>query len=89
MSITTVIIVLALALIIRAVLGSRTADHHRPTGGHQRRGCRTGKVEFASRGEANRVVHRSQTDRGSGYDHPLQRSYRCPHCGYWHTTSKR
>jgi len=51
--------------------------------------CRSGKVPFDSKADADRVVRRSQTQRRDGYDRPLQRSYRCPHCGHWHTTTQR
>jgi hypothetical protein len=50
--------------------------------------CRSGKVAFDSKADADRVVRRSQTDRREGYDRPLERSYRCPHCGRWHATSQ-
>jgi hypothetical protein len=61
-------------------------------GGHARGRtgrCRSGKVPFDSRADADRVVYRSQAERREGYDRPLERSYRCPHCGHWHTTSQR
>jgi hypothetical protein len=60
----------------------------RPSRGRATR-CRSGKVPFDSKADADRVVRRSQTQRRDGYDRPLQRSYRCPHCGHWHTTSQR
>jgi hypothetical protein len=60
----------------------------RPSRGRATR-CRSGKVPFDSKADADRVVRRSQTQRREGYDRPLQRSYRCPHCGHWHATSQR
>jgi hypothetical protein len=67
--------------------GTRRAPTRRPR--PPARPCRTGKVPFASKTDADRVVRQSQTQRRPGYDRPLQRSYRCPHCGHWHTTSQR
>jgi hypothetical protein len=64
----------------------RRRDHRTPA---RRARCRSGKVQFDSKADADRVVHRSQTKPRDGYDRPLERSYRCPDCGHWHTTSQR
>jgi hypothetical protein len=81
---------------LRACLGRQRPDGHdpgpapapAPTRRRREVRCRSGKVAFDSRADADRVVTRSQTQRRERYDRPLQRSYRCPHCGHWHTTSQ-
>jgi hypothetical protein len=88
-SLTTIIILLVVGLIIREIIRERFGRDARSDDSGRRGGCPTGKVEFATRGDANSVVRRSKADRGRGYDRPLQRSYHCPHCGSWHTTSRR
>lgn len=49
----------------------------------RRRVCRTGKVEFASRRAAVYAAER----RAEQYGVPAK-PYRCPHCRYWHLTTK-
>jgi hypothetical protein len=88
-SASTVVVVVAALLILYLAIRSRTELDRHPGVGRARRRCPTGKVAFASRRDADHVVYRSQASRGNGYDKPLQRSYRCPHCGAWHTTSQR
>jgi hypothetical protein len=92
-------IVVLLAVVVLARVGMIVRARQQGRGGHgharertprrRGRGCRSGKVPFASKSEADQVVRRSQTRRRPGYDRALERSYRCPHCGYWHTTSQR
>jgi hypothetical protein len=96
MTTDAVLAVLGAAVLARAALGVRSWQRRTGSGaarerasGRRGRGCRSGKVPFASKSAADQVVRRSQTQRRPGYDRPLQRSYRCPHCGYWHTTSQR
>jgi hypothetical protein len=89
-----ILAVVVVAMVITRLRGGSAGRRgHDPAAGRPPRRppgrCRTGKVAFGSQAAADRVVHRSQTQRHDGYDHPLQRSYRCPHCGYWHTTSQR
>jgi hypothetical protein len=86
-------ILVVLAVIFLALVTRGGRDRQPPRRGHRtparRARCRTGKVQFDSKADADRVVHRSQTKRREGYDRPLERSYRCPDCGRWHTTSQR
>lgn len=92
MSITDLIPPLALLVVLVCILRpSRGHTDSRPGEGRHRgpRNCPSGKVPFQSQADADRVVLRSQLDRGPGYDRPLQRSYHCPHCHHWHTTSQR
>ena len=92
MTTTTLIIVAALVLAIAAVRSRRARDGDKPTRGLPRRArdrCPTGKVPFETQADADRVVRRSQSQPHPGYNRPLQRSYRCPHCNQWHTTSQR
>lgn len=93
MTITNLIPPLALLVVLVCILRpSRVhTDSHRPGEGRHRgqRNCPSGKVPFESQADADRVVLSSQVDRGAGYDRPLQRSYHCPQCKHWHTTSQR
>jgi hypothetical protein len=77
-AILSVLAIIFLALVTRGATGRGRTGR-----------CRSGKVQFDSKVDADRVVHRSQAERREGYDRPLERSYRCPDCGRWHTTSKR
>ena len=89
MSLSTLAILLGLVFLLYWAVRSRTEHDRGAPAGRARRPCPTGKVPFARRDDADQVVRRSRTNRGSDYDRPLQRSYRCPHCGAWHTTSQR
>lgn len=50
----------------------------------------TGKVKFVDEFAADRVVERSwrRHERGEEDRPPLQRSYRCEFCDWWHVTSQ-
>jgi hypothetical protein len=76
-----ILAVLAVILLALVTRGSHARDR---TGR-----CRSGKVQFDRKADADRVVYRSQAERREGYDRRLARSYRCPDCGRWHTTSQR
>jgi hypothetical protein len=68
----------------------RPRPPRRPAPAARPRGrCPTGKVIFTRQADADRVVRRSRSGPRPGYDHPLVRSYRCPRCGFWHTTSQQ
>jgi hypothetical protein len=92
-----ILAILALIILARIGLIARAWQQGRrrhgpapaPRSRDRTRRCRSGKVPFDSKADADRVVHRSRTERREGYDRPLERSYRCPHCGRWHTTSQR
>jgi hypothetical protein len=88
--ILAVIVIARLGLIARAWQQARHGHTPgpRPRSTDRTRRCRTGKVPFESKADADRVVRRSQTERREGYDRPLERSHRCPRCGRWHTTSQ-
>jgi hypothetical protein len=89
MSTNTALLIGLLLLLASPAIRRRLNDRRpggydpRPGSTQPRRGarCRSGKVPFDCREDADRVVRRSQTQRRDGYDRPLQRSYRCPHCG--------
>jgi hypothetical protein len=73
----------ALRRVIRAFRGGRV--------GLRRRRCRaSGKVKFARERVADACVQasRQRWERGRERRPPLQRSYRCEFCGWWHVTSQ-
>ena len=95
MSTTTTVLLIALIVIYLANRSRRPPTPSRRNGPtaataeRDRRRCPTGKVSFRTPSDADQVVRRSQTSDRNRYDRPLDRSYRCPHCGSWHTTSQR
>jgi hypothetical protein len=91
LAILAVVVLSRIGLVARAwQQGRRGAGPGSAPRSHGRtRRCRSGKVPFDSKTDADRVVHRAQSDRREGYDRPLERSYRCPPCGRWLTTSQR
>lgn len=44
--------------------------------------CPSGKVTFPSKAKANKWI------RHLPFPHSLD-TYTCPHCGHWHTTTRR
>jgi uncharacterized C2H2 Zn-finger protein len=90
--IASLLLVLALgagaAIRIRSVRRRRPPRRPAPAARSRAR-CPTGKVIFTRQADADRVVRRSQSGPRPGYDRPLVRSYRCPRCGFWHTTSQQ
>jgi hypothetical protein len=95
MSATTTVLLIALIVVYLASRSRRPPspgrrDARKPTTVTRDRGrCPTGKVPFPTQSDADQVVRRSQTGDRDRYDRPLDRSYRCPHCGSWQTTSQR
>jgi hypothetical protein len=91
LAILAVIVLARVALVARAWHQGRPGPGPGPAPPSRRRaaGCRSGKIPFGNKADADLVVRRSQTQRRPGYERPLERSYRCPHCGQWHTTSQR
>jgi hypothetical protein len=91
LAILAVIVLARLGLVARAWQQGRRGHGpgSAPRSHGRTRRCRSGKVAFDSEADADRVVPRPRRARREGYDRPLERSYRCPHCGRWHTTSQR
>jgi hypothetical protein len=89
LAILGVIVLARIGLIARAWQQNRRGHGPAPQSCGRAARCRSGKVSFDTREDADRVVRRSQIQRRESYDRPLERSYRCPHCGRWHTTSQR